>query len=78
MEFKYEALDQNGKAQSGVVNAATQDAAIAALQRKGLNDNRDLGLGGGGPSELAFFDNFILPCFRPRPRYPLAPDSDPL
>lgn len=36
MEFKYEALDQNGKPQSGSVNAATQDAAIAALQRKGL------------------------------------------
>jgi len=36
MEFKYEALDQNGKAASGVVNAATQDAAIEALQRRGL------------------------------------------
>ena len=35
-EFKYEALDQNGKAESGSVNAASQDAAIAALQRKGL------------------------------------------
>ncbi len=35
-EFKYEALDQNGKAISGVVNAASQDAAIAMLQRKGL------------------------------------------
>ncbi len=35
-EFKYEALDQNGKAESGSVTAATQDAAIAALQRKGL------------------------------------------
>ncbi|OGC80685.1 hypothetical protein A2943_02210 [Candidatus Adlerbacteria bacterium RIFCSPLOWO2_01_FULL_51_16] len=36
MEFKYEALDQAGKAQSGMVSAATQDGAIAALQRKGL------------------------------------------
>ncbi|HVU79738.1 MAG TPA: type II secretion system F family protein [Candidatus Paceibacterota bacterium] len=36
MEFKYEALDQNGKPQSGVVNAVTQDAAIVALQRRGL------------------------------------------
>ncbi|HWB34293.1 MAG TPA: type II secretion system F family protein [Candidatus Paceibacterota bacterium] len=36
MEFKYEALDTNGKAQSGVVNAANQDAAIVTLQRKGL------------------------------------------
>lgn len=36
MEFKYEALDQNGKPASGVVNAATQDAAIVALQRRGL------------------------------------------
>jgi type IV pilus assembly protein PilC len=36
MEFKYEALDQAGKAQAGVLNAASQDAAIEALQRKGL------------------------------------------
>jgi type IV pilus assembly protein PilC len=36
MEYKYEALDQNGKPQAGVVNAATQDAAIQMLQRKGL------------------------------------------
>ncbi len=36
MEFKYEALDQNGKPSGGTVNAATQDAAIASLQRKGL------------------------------------------
>ena len=35
-EFKYEALDQAGKAAGGTVNAASQDAAIAALQRKGL------------------------------------------
>lgn len=36
MEFKYEALDQAGKAQAGVLNAASQDAAIEALQRRGL------------------------------------------
>src|SRR4051812_12232862 len=36
MEFKYEALDQNGKAQGGMVNAINQDAAIVALQRRGL------------------------------------------
>lgn len=36
MEFKYEALDQAGKPQGGVINAVTEDAAIAALQRKGL------------------------------------------
>jgi type IV pilus assembly protein PilC len=36
MEFKYEALDGTGKATSGVVNANSQDAAIVALQRKGL------------------------------------------
>jgi type IV pilus assembly protein PilC len=36
MDFKYEALDQNGKAVSGSVAAANQDGAIAALQRKGL------------------------------------------
>lgn len=36
MEFKYEALDGTGKAAGGIVNANSQDAAIAALQRKGL------------------------------------------
>ncbi len=35
-EFKYEALDPQGKAVAGSINAASQDAAIAALQRKGL------------------------------------------
>jgi len=36
MEFKYEALDQEGKPTSGVVNAANQDSALEALQRRGL------------------------------------------
>jgi type IV pilus assembly protein PilC len=36
MEFKYEALDSQGKPTSGTVNAANQDAGIAALQRRGL------------------------------------------
>src|SRR6185312_15665777 len=36
MEFKYEALDGTGKPVSGIVNANSQDAAIAGLQRKGL------------------------------------------
>src|SRR5581483_7444377 len=36
MEFKYEALDHTRKATSGIVNAATQDAAIVSLQRRGL------------------------------------------
>ena len=36
MEFKYEALDNEGKPTSGTVSAATQDAAIGILQRKGL------------------------------------------
>ncbi len=35
-EFKYEALDQNGKPVGGVVNAANEDAAIESLQKKGL------------------------------------------
>jgi type IV pilus assembly protein PilC len=35
-EFKYEALDQNGKPVAGTVNAATEDAAIESLQKKGL------------------------------------------
>lgn len=36
MEFKYEALDNEGKPVSGTISAASQDAAIAVLQRKGL------------------------------------------
>lgn len=36
MEFKYEALDSAGKPTGGMVNAATQDAAIMTLQRRGL------------------------------------------
>ena len=36
MEFHYEALDGAGKAQAGVVNAATQDGAIQMLQRRGF------------------------------------------
>src|SRR6266481_667238 len=35
-DFKYEALDGTGKPTGGTVSAATQDAAITALQRKGL------------------------------------------
>jgi type IV pilus assembly protein PilC len=35
-DFTYEALDGSGKAVQGTVSAATQDAAIAALQRKGF------------------------------------------
>ncbi|MEI6864152.1 MAG: type II secretion system F family protein [Candidatus Adlerbacteria bacterium] len=35
-EFKYEGLDQTGKPQSGTANAPTQDAAVEALQRRGL------------------------------------------
>ncbi len=36
MEFHYEALDQQGKAQAGVVNAVSQEAAIQMLQRRGF------------------------------------------
>ena len=36
MEFKYEGLDTEGKPVSGVANAASQDAAIVSLQRKGV------------------------------------------
>ncbi len=35
-EFKYEALDQNGKPVSGTVVGASEDLAIESLQRKGL------------------------------------------
>ncbi len=48
MEFKYEALDNAGKPQGGIVNATTQDAAIAALQRKGLTITSLTGSGNGG------------------------------
>jgi type IV pilus assembly protein PilC len=36
MEYTYEALDTQGNAQSGVVNATSQEAAIAALQQRGF------------------------------------------
>ncbi len=36
MEFKYEALDEKGAPQSGVVNSATQDGAIQSLQQRGF------------------------------------------
>src|SRR3990167_9152144 len=49
-EFKYEALGQNGKAQSGTVNASTQDAAITLLQHKGLTLTA---IQGGGQKTLA-------------------------
>ncbi len=48
MEFKYEALDSNGKPASGVVNAVSQDAAIVALQRRGLTITSFKGAGQGG------------------------------
>jgi type IV pilus assembly protein PilC len=48
MEFKYEALDAQGKATSGVVNAVSQDAAIVALQRRGLTITAFSQSGGGG------------------------------
>jgi type IV pilus assembly protein PilC len=36
MEYSYEALDQNGKPIAGNVNAASEDAAIESLQRRGF------------------------------------------
>jgi len=36
MEFNYEALDTDGKPQTGVVNATSQDAAIQSLQHRGF------------------------------------------
>ncbi len=60
MEFKYEALDQNGKPASGVVNAVTRDAAIAVLQRKGMTITALSSGGDGGVlgslSRISFFD----------------------
>ncbi|MEI7720207.1 MAG: type II secretion system F family protein [bacterium] len=49
MEFNYEAFDAEGKPQTGLVNAASSDAAIAALQQKGLTiTNITSGKSGGG------------------------------
>ncbi|MBC7836825.1 type II secretion system F family protein [Acetobacteraceae bacterium] len=48
MEFKYEALDQNGHPASGTISANTQDAAIEALQRRGLTITAFSGAGSGG------------------------------
>jgi len=48
MEFKYEALDSAGKATSGMVNAVSQDAAIVALQRRGLTITAFKQSGGAG------------------------------
>jgi type IV pilus assembly protein PilC len=48
MEFKYEALDNQGKPQSGNVNAASQDAAIEALQHRGLTITAFSAVGQGG------------------------------
>ncbi|MGC9602471.1 MAG: type II secretion system F family protein [Minisyncoccia bacterium] len=36
MEFTYEGLDSQGKPQGGIVNAASQDAAIQSIQRNGI------------------------------------------
>jgi type IV pilus assembly protein PilC len=47
-DFKYEALDQNGKPQGGVIAAATQEGAIAALQRRGLTITAISGAKSGG------------------------------
>ena len=60
MEFKYEALDQAGKAQAGVVNAATQDAAIESLQRRGFTITA---LVGDEPKGLNNFLNAHVPFF---------------
>lgn len=61
MEFKYEALDQNGKPQAGVVNAIGQDSAVEALQRRGFTITKlESGEGAGGVmgalNNLSFFN----------------------
>jgi type IV pilus assembly protein PilC len=48
MDFKYEALDATGKPTAGQVSANTQDAAITALQRKGLTITSISGAGQSG------------------------------
>jgi type IV pilus assembly protein PilC len=47
-EFKYEGLDQQGQPQSGVANAPTQDAAVEALQRRGITLTSIKGVGEPG------------------------------
>ncbi|TSC69163.1 MAG: Uncharacterized protein G01um101456_307 [Parcubacteria group bacterium Gr01-1014_56] len=48
MEFKYEALDQNGKPASGTINATNKDAAIVGLQRRGFTITAFKASGGAG------------------------------
>jgi len=36
MIFKYKAIEQNGTAREGTIDAATRDLAVAALQRRGF------------------------------------------
>src|SRR3989344_7875118 len=52
MEFKYEALNQEGKAEAGVVNAAGQDQAIEGLQRRGLTITSISGAGNNGLMQM--------------------------
>lgn len=60
MEFKYEALDQQGRAASGSISAMSQDAAIEALQRKGFTITSFSALQRGGAlqslSKISFFE----------------------
>lgn len=37
MEFKYQAIDQNGSKQDGTIDAVSRDVAISSLQRRGLS-----------------------------------------
>ncbi len=59
MEFKYEALDQNGKPSNGSISAVNKDAAIAALQRRGLTITSFSG-GGGGAGFLSSLGNITF------------------
>jgi type IV pilus assembly protein PilC len=48
MDYKYQALDTQGKPASGTISAASQDAAISALQRRGLTITSFSGQTSGG------------------------------
>jgi type II secretory pathway component PulF len=69
MDFKYEALDQNGKPTGGNISAASQDQAIGMLQRRGLTITSFAAEGGGefcnhwGPSQSLTGYQTAISCF---------------
>ncbi len=58
MLFSYKAIDETGAAREGTIDAVSQDAAIAALQRRNLvlTSIGEAGKGGGLSLNLAIFE----------------------